>query len=121
VKKFNMKPEWMTIPEAGREFFNVGENVSYAMAKAGQIPTVNTGRRAKVNRRMMEEKLKEITAAHESRDKKLADLVRENAAVIVFALRGMASAEGVEDAIGWSSEEVSKLADAIYGATRRIN
>jgi hypothetical protein len=35
----------MSVPEAGRRFFGIGENASYAAAKAGEIPCVRIGGR----------------------------------------------------------------------------
>lgn len=35
----------MSIPAAGRKYFNYGRNASYEAAKRGDIPTITIGRR----------------------------------------------------------------------------
>jgi hypothetical protein len=35
----------MSVPEAGRRFFGIGENAAYAAARAGEIPCVRIGNR----------------------------------------------------------------------------
>ena len=35
----------MTVPDAGRIYFNLGRNASYEAAKRGDIPTITIGRK----------------------------------------------------------------------------
>jgi excisionase family DNA binding protein len=37
-------PKTITVPEAGRRYFGIGRDSSYAAAKAGQIPVIKIGR-----------------------------------------------------------------------------
>jgi hypothetical protein len=39
------KPPTMPVPEAGRKYFNLGRNASYAAAARGEIPTIKIGGR----------------------------------------------------------------------------
>ena len=54
-----MEPKTLTVPEAGRRYFNLGRNASYEAAKRGDIPTIRLGRLLKVPivalERMLEE------------------------------------------------------------------
>jgi len=34
----------MSVPEAGRKFFDLGRNASYEAARRGDIPTIRIGR-----------------------------------------------------------------------------
>lgn len=38
----------MTVPEAGREYFDLGRNASYEAARRGDIPTIRIGRLLRV-------------------------------------------------------------------------
>src|SRR5262249_13001858 len=38
------QPKTLPVPEAGRRYFGLGRNASYAAAKRGDIPTVRVGR-----------------------------------------------------------------------------
>ena len=49
----------LTIPKAGRKFYNVGRSASYEAARRGEIPTIRIGRKhlvpvAAVMRRLAE-------------------------------------------------------------------
>jgi hypothetical protein len=46
--------ETMTVPAAGRKYFNLGRGASYRAARRGDIPTVNVGRLKRVPVRAME-------------------------------------------------------------------
>jgi hypothetical protein len=38
-------PPWtMSVPEAGRKYFDLGRNASYAAARRGDIPVIQVGR-----------------------------------------------------------------------------
>jgi hypothetical protein len=52
-------PKTMTVPDAGREYFNLSRNASYEAAKRGQIPTVRIGRLLRVPIVALERKLAE--------------------------------------------------------------
>jgi hypothetical protein len=45
----------ITVPEAGRKYFNIGTNASYAAAGRGEIPTIRVGRLLRVPVRAMEQ------------------------------------------------------------------
>src|SRR5262252_9872128 len=38
------QPKTLAVPEAGRKYFGLGRNASYAAAKRGDIPTIQIGR-----------------------------------------------------------------------------
>ena len=38
----------MSVPEAGRRYFNIGKNASYDAAKRGEIPVIKIGSRLRV-------------------------------------------------------------------------
>jgi hypothetical protein len=47
--------EWtMSVPAAGRKYFNIGRDASYEAAKAGIIPTIRVGKLLRVPTRVME-------------------------------------------------------------------
>jgi hypothetical protein len=45
------------VPEAGRLYYGLSRNASYAAAKRGDIPTIQVGRLLKVPVRAMEKRL----------------------------------------------------------------
>jgi hypothetical protein len=47
-------PLTLTVPEAGRRYFNMSRNASYAAAERGEIPTVRIGKLLRVPVRAME-------------------------------------------------------------------
>ena len=47
----------MTVPEAGRVYFDLGRNASYEAARRGEIPTIKIGRLLRVPVVGMERKL----------------------------------------------------------------
>jgi hypothetical protein len=59
----NEKESWMietqtiTIPEAGRMYFGLSRNASYAAARRGDIPTIRIGKLLRVPVRALEAKL----------------------------------------------------------------
>jgi hypothetical protein len=57
---FMDQPKTLTVPEAGREYFNLGRNASYEAARRGDIPTIKIGRLLRVPVVQMERKLEEI-------------------------------------------------------------
>jgi hypothetical protein len=52
-----MQPKTIGIPEAGKEYFGLGRNASYAAAERGDIPTIKIGRLLRVPVRALEEML----------------------------------------------------------------
>ena len=42
------QPKTISVPEAGRVYFNIGRDASYQAAAAGQIPTIRIGRLLRV-------------------------------------------------------------------------
>jgi hypothetical protein len=65
------KPLTMSIPQAGRIYFDLSPKGSYAAAKRGDIPTVPVGNRFRVPVRAMDRK---IEIAQESLTPKKDDL-----------------------------------------------
>jgi hypothetical protein len=51
------KPLTMSVPEAGKRYFNLSRNASYAAAERGEIPVIRIGRLLRVPVRAMERKL----------------------------------------------------------------
>ena len=43
-----MECKTMTVPEAGRRYFDLGRNASYEAARRGDIPTIRIGRLLRV-------------------------------------------------------------------------
>jgi hypothetical protein len=54
-----MEPKTLTVPEAGRQYFDLGRNASYEVARRGDIPTIKIGRLLRVPVGAMERKLEE--------------------------------------------------------------
>jgi len=50
----------MTVPEAGKEYFDLGRNASYEAARRGEIPTIKIGRLLRVPVVALERKLEEV-------------------------------------------------------------
>jgi hypothetical protein len=48
------EPITMSVPEAGRKYFDLSRNGSYAAAERGEIPTIRVGRLLRVPVRAME-------------------------------------------------------------------
>ena len=42
------KPKTMSVPAAGKEYFDLGKNASYAAAARGEIPVLKIGARLRV-------------------------------------------------------------------------
>jgi len=42
------EPKTLTVPEAGRLYFDLGRNASYEAARRGDIPTIRIGRLLRV-------------------------------------------------------------------------
>jgi hypothetical protein len=53
------EPKTLTVPEAGRRYFDLGRNASYEAARRGDIPTIRIGRLLRVPIVQMERKLAE--------------------------------------------------------------
>ena len=50
----------LTVPEAGRQYFDLGRNASYEAARRGDIPTIRIGRLLRVPVVALERKLEEV-------------------------------------------------------------
>ena len=50
----------MSVPSAGKRYYNLGRNGSYAAAKRGEIPVIKVGARLRVPVVAMERKLSEV-------------------------------------------------------------
>jgi hypothetical protein len=55
--KMTTEPKTMTVPDAGKEYFGLSRNASYAAAERGEIPTIKIGRLLRVPVRALEEML----------------------------------------------------------------
>jgi hypothetical protein len=55
-------PLTIAVPEAGKRYFNLSRNGSYAAAERGEIPTVRIGRLLRVPVRALERILDEAKA-----------------------------------------------------------
>ena len=53
----DQEPKNLTVPEAGRRYFDLGRNASYEAARRGDIPTIKIGRLLRVPVVAMERKL----------------------------------------------------------------
>jgi hypothetical protein len=53
------EPKTLTVPDAGRIYFDLGRNASYEAARRGDIPTIKIGRLLRVPVTAMERKLEE--------------------------------------------------------------
>jgi hypothetical protein len=51
------EPKTLTVPDAGRRYFDLGRNASYEAARRGDIPTIRIGRLLRVPVVAMERKL----------------------------------------------------------------
>jgi excisionase family DNA binding protein len=59
--------EWtISVPEAGRRYFNLSRNASYAAADRGEIPTVRIGRLRRVPVKAVEQKLEVVSLQSEA-------------------------------------------------------
>jgi hypothetical protein len=59
----------LTVPEAGKRYFDLGRNASYEAARRGDIPTIRIGRLLRVPIVALERKLEDCDrAAFETRD-----------------------------------------------------
>jgi hypothetical protein len=60
-------PKTLSVVEAGKQYFGLGRNSSYAAARLGQIPTIKIGRKLRVPvkalERMLDVPLKKTGAA----------------------------------------------------------
>jgi len=57
----NDLPQTMTVPEAGKKYFGLCKNSSYAAAQRGDIPTIKIGKLLRVPVRALEEMLNAVS------------------------------------------------------------
>jgi hypothetical protein len=62
-------PLTITVPEAGKKYFGLSRDASYAAAQRGDIPTIRVGRLLRVPVAAMEQKLGDR--------RKLGDVIRD--------------------------------------------
>jgi hypothetical protein len=53
-------PKTLTVPEAGKRYFDLGRNASYEAARRGDIPVIRIGRLLRVPVVQMERKLEQV-------------------------------------------------------------
>lgn len=54
------RPHTLSVPEAGKTYFNLGRGASYEAARRGDIPTLRIGRKLLVPVQAIERKLAEV-------------------------------------------------------------
>jgi hypothetical protein len=54
-----MERKTLSVPEAGKEYFDLGRNASYEAARRGEIPTVRIGRLLRVPIVALDKKLED--------------------------------------------------------------
>jgi hypothetical protein len=59
----NEAPKTISVPEAGRRYFNLSRNASYAAAERGEIPVIRIGRLLRVPVRALEGMLDRVGEA----------------------------------------------------------
>ena len=57
----------LTVPEAGRRYFDLGRNASYEAARRGDIPTIKIGRLLRVPLVALERMLEHATIVENER------------------------------------------------------
>jgi hypothetical protein len=57
-----MEAKTLTVPEAGRVYFDLSRNASYEAARRGDIPTIRIGRLLRVPVVALERKLEETSS-----------------------------------------------------------
>ena len=57
------RPLTLSVPEAGRRYFDLSRNAAYAAAAAGTIPTIRVGKLLRVPVRAMERILDRVGAS----------------------------------------------------------
>jgi hypothetical protein len=58
------QPKTLTVPEAGRRYFDLGRNASYEAARRGDIPTIRIGRLLRVPVVALERMLEQAGGRH---------------------------------------------------------
>ena len=58
------EPKTLTVPEAGRVYFDLGRNASYEAARRGDIPTIKIGRLLRVPVVALERMLQTTKPSH---------------------------------------------------------
>jgi hypothetical protein len=58
------QPKTLTVPEAGRVYFDLGRNASYEAARRGDIPTIRIGRLLRVPVVALERMLQTTKPSH---------------------------------------------------------
>ena len=58
------QPKTLTVPEAGRVYFDLGRNASYEAARRGDIPTIRIGRLLRVPVVALERMLETTKPSH---------------------------------------------------------
>lgn len=53
------EPKTLSVPEAGRLYYDLGRNASYEAAARGDLPTIRVGRLLRVSIAALEQKLRE--------------------------------------------------------------
>jgi len=53
----NTAVQTLSVPKAGRDYFDLGRNAAYAAAKRGEIPTIKIGKLLRVPIRALEQML----------------------------------------------------------------
>jgi hypothetical protein len=57
----NEEPLTLSVPEAGKRYYGLSRNASYAAAEVGDIPTIRVGKLLRVPVRAMERRLDSVS------------------------------------------------------------
>ena len=60
------RPKTLSVPAAGRQYFNLGKNASYAAAARGEIPVIRIGSRLRAPIAALDRMLGEATPQREN-------------------------------------------------------
>ena len=58
-------PKTLSVPDAGRQYFELGRNASYEAARRGDIPTIRIGRKVRVPVVALERMLERVEPRHD--------------------------------------------------------
>lgn len=104
-----MERELITVAEAGKRFFGVSRDTAQRMAVEGTIPTIQVGRRRKVDVAEMKARIGRPDADA------IGNLVRQHISTIEMALLLMANMPNVDRHSDLTPSEIAELAEKLRG------
>jgi Helix-turn-helix domain len=60
----NDAPKTLSVPKAGKQYFDLGRNASYEAARRGELPVIKIGRRLRVPIAALERMLAEVNTGN---------------------------------------------------------